>query len=167
MAVFHGEHRHTVDSKGRVAVPNAFRKRLSSASEGKLILLLGRDRTIEVHPLSEWDEFVGATLRQLPRYDERALRVRRNRFRSHEIEIDRQGRILLPKIYREKLEIGTEVVFAGVGDWFEIWESGSYDAYHDAADVGIMDDLAALERAGWRHDGPTGGTGVSPTGDGR
>ncbi len=127
---FIGEYRHSVDSKGRVAVPNAFRKRLSPESGGKFVLVRGKDNTIEVHPLSEWKPFANRTLLNLPLYQPAATKLRRYRLASAtEVSLDVQGRILLPKHLRAEAGIGGDVVFAGAGSYFEMWEPGRYDAF--------------------------------------
>ncbi len=171
MANFLGQYRHSVDSKGRVAVPNSFRRRLSPDSERRFVLLRGRDSTIEVHPLSEWNEFVNRTLLKLPLYQPAALRTRRYRFASAtEVAMDAQGRILLPRHLRKEAGIANEAVLAGVGEYFEIWEPGRYDQFLAEAGQSHDTDLAELERTGWgvvpEDEGSTGG-GVSPAGDGR
>lgn len=168
---FLGEFTHSVDSKGRVAVPNPFRRQLPSASEGKFVLLRGRDRTIEVHPLSEWKEFANRTLHKLPLYQRRSQRVRRFRFSSATtVGLDSQGRILLPRHLREEAGIDGEAVLAGVGAYIEIWEPGAYRAFIEQARQAHDDDLAYLEEHDWQEKAEYGGEtgdGVPPAGDGR
>jgi len=169
--IFLGEYRHSIDNKSRVAVPNSYRKKLPPASEGMFVLQKGRDRTIEVHPLSDWREFWDRTLRKLPRYQSRALRLRRYCLAgATEVGLDSQGRILIPKRMLEEAGIKTEVVLAGAGKYFEIWEPGRYDAFIKEARENHDADLAELERHGWglipENDEPTG-RGVSPSGPDR
>jgi len=169
---FLGQHTHSVDEKGRVAVPNSFRRKLSPACEGRLILLRGRDRTIEVHPLSDWDEFVNRTLRKLPLYQPKAQRILRYRYASAtEVGLDGQGRILLPKHLREESGIDNEAVLAGAGDYFEIWNPGRLQAFLREAGETYDADLVELERQGWGgipdDDNGSAGKGVPPAGDGQ
>ena len=70
MALFFGKHRHSVDSKGRVAIPHAFRGRLSPESEGKIILEPGSDGAISAHPSSEFSKFWDAALPVMTRYQD-------------------------------------------------------------------------------------------------
>lgn len=166
---FIGEYRHSVDNKGRVAVPNAFRRRLPPESGGKLVLLRGRDRTIEVHPLSEWNAFVNRTLLKLPLYQPAAVKVRRYRFASAtEVALDSQGRVLLPRHLRDDAGIAGEAIVAGAGNHFELWEPGRYQQFLREASESHDRDLAELERQGWGdgNDGRSTG-GVSPAGHGQ
>ncbi len=146
---FLGEYRHSVDSKSRVAVPNSFRRKLSPESEGRFALQVGRDRTIEVHPLSEWREFVGRALPKLPRYQPLAQRIRRGFARVFEVEMDSQGRILVPKLLLEHAGVVKDGVLAGAIDYFEIWEPGRFDKYQKDAMERLDKDLEEIERLGW------------------
>lgn len=151
MAEFLGEYRHSVDSKGRVAVPNSFRKRLSSDCEGKFILQRGRGGTIEVHPLPHWREFVNRTLRRLPTYQPKAQRLRRYRLASAvEVSLDSQGRILIPRCMLDEAGITTEAVLTGAGEVFEIWEPGHYGEFRREAGQHYDDDLTELEQQDWK-----------------
>lgn len=149
-SLFLGEFRFSVDAKGRVQVPNSFRQRLSPESEGKFVLQRGRDRTIEVHPLSEWRAYWDRTLQNLRRYQERARRVRRLALASAaEITMDKQFRLLIPKHLLEWAGVKGEAVLAGAGEYFEIWEPGVYDGFVRQARQTHDEDLAELERHGW------------------
>lgn len=161
--IFLDEYRHSVDSKGRVAVPNSFRKLLTRASRGRFVLQKGRDRTIEVHPLSEWRAFWDRTLRKLPRFQLRSKRIRRQLARASEVVVDDQGRVLIPKHLREHAGIESEVVLAGAGDYFEIWAPAEYQKSLDAAARTDEEDLAEMERLGWG----AGGTEADEAGGGR
>lgn len=147
--LFLGEFRFAIDAKGRVQVPISYRQRLPSASEGKFALQRGRDRTIEVHPLSEWRAYWDRTLRNLRRYQSRAQRIRRALARAAEVEMDKQYRILIPKHLLEWAELKGEAVLAGAGEYFELWEPGRYDSYVKDAQQTHDEDLAELERVGW------------------
>jgi len=162
-SIFLDEYRHSVDSKGRVAVPNSYRKRLPPESEGKFVLSKGRDRTIEVHPLSEWRAFWDRTLRKLPRFQLRAKRIRRQLARASEVVVDDQGRVLIPKHLREHAGIESDVVIAGAGEYFEIWAPAEYQNSLDEAARNDEEDLAEMERLGWG----AGGTEADEAGGGR
>ncbi len=147
---FVGEYRFSVDAKGRVQVPASFRQRLPPESEGTFVLQRGRDRTIEVHPLSEWLAYWGRTLQILPKYQDRARKVRRLALASAaEVQMDNQHRLLIPRHLLEWAGIQSEALLAGAGEYFEIWEPGRYDKFVEEARQTHDEDLATLERYGW------------------
>lgn len=179
-SLFLGEFRFSVDTKGRVQVPVSYRERLSPESEKTFVLQRGRDRTIEVHPLSEWREYWDRTLQSLPKYQDRARKVRRLALASAaEVQMDSQYRLLIPKHLLDWAGVKGEAVLAGAGEYFEIWEPSLYDRFTEEARLTLDEDLAALERHGWglesesgegraqRRDEDGAGGSVPPTGAGR
>lgn len=126
---FRGRFRHMVDHKGRVAVPWPFRARLPEAN-GCLVLTKGYDGEIEVHPLGEWEEFEERVLLALPYHRRAGRRFRRRRAsNAWEVQIDRQGRIVLPRVLLEYAGIKDEVVIVGAVSHFEIWEPSLFEAF--------------------------------------
>lgn len=165
--IYIGEFEHSVDSKGRIAVPNAFRRLLPS-ERCSLVLVRGADDCIEVHSASEWAEHFSQKMERLPLYDEQALRIRRSRLASaREVEIDGQGRVLIPKNLRDIAGIVDSAVVLGVGPFFEIWEPCRYRQYLRAAEGHYRNDLSLLD--GEFKQGRLGGAsdiGFPRTGDG-
>jgi MraZ protein len=136
--VFTGEYRHTVDDKGRMAVPVKFRARLDPGSMVSGWL----DNCLAIHTNAAWEELsdkIGA----LPVTDPLARRFQRFVF-SHavEAEMDRQGRILLPAYLRESVGLGANAVVVGSRDHAEIWAPERWDDYRRA-----LDDPEELARA--------------------
>ena len=91
-AMFLGEYQHTLDPKGRVILPSAFRDLLK---EG-LVMTVGLDHCVNVHPVADWPPFVQG-LRDLRTTDarERAF-VRMILSSAHPETPDRQGRVTIP-----------------------------------------------------------------------
>jgi len=146
-----GEFVHSVDAKGRVAVPNPFRKKLNLGAEDKLVLARGPNLCIEGHTVTEWAEHVDDTMGGMPLYEPRSRRLRRTRLaRAAEVELDGQGRILVPRNLKDMAGITGEAVFIGVGPFFEIWEPGRYQQYFGEADRQYDDDLVELDEQGMR-----------------
>jgi MraZ protein len=144
--IYIGEFEHSVDAKGRVAVPNAFRRLLPIDGGNRLVLVRGADDCIEVHPSGEWSEHFAQKMERLPLYGEQALRIRRSRLASaREVEIDGQGRVLIPKNLREIAAIDGAAVVLGVGPFFEVWEPGRYRQYLRAAEGHYRNDLNLLD----------------------
>ena len=134
--MFLGEYNHSVDAKGRLIVPAKFREGLGE----EFILSKGLDGCLYIYPFDEWKEFE-KTLSELPtgKSDIRKL-VRFFLSSATQVEVDKQGRILIPATHREFAGLEKDVVLAGVGKKIEIWSADKWaDATFGEED---MDDVA-------------------------
>ncbi|MFH1560023.1 MAG: division/cell wall cluster transcriptional repressor MraZ [Chloroflexota bacterium] len=132
---FFGEQEHRVDPQGRISLPARFR----DAFKGGIVLTRGYDRCIAAYTPVHWETFASqvATL-ALNRAKNR--RMRRMSFSSaYQLEIDRQGRVLLPASLRQYAQIGEEVVIAGMGDFLEIWDKEAW-----LQESALLDEEASL-----------------------
>ena len=119
---FFGEQEHRVDPQGRISLPTRFR----DAFKGGIVLTRGYDRCIGVYTPAQWETFASqvATL-ALNRAKNR--RMRRMSFSAaYNLELDRQGRVLLPASLRQYAQIGEEVVIAGMGEFLEVWDKEAW-----------------------------------------
>ncbi|NJD27428.1 MAG: division/cell wall cluster transcriptional repressor MraZ [Chloroflexi bacterium] len=126
--MFTGEYRHTVDEKGRLAVPARFRAQL----EGGAVLSRWIDGCLAIHTRGGWaalsDRVAG-----LPITDSAARLFGRQIFAGAlEAEIDRQGRVLIPAYLREEIGLDGEAVIVGVRDHGEIWAPKRWTEYRRA-----------------------------------
>ena len=115
---FHGEYAHRLDAQGRVAVPARFRE----AFKGGIFLAKGLDPCVWAFTPTAWDSWSGAIAAMSP--NRRHARVlRRMTFGSaFDLELDRQGRVVLPPPLRIYASIHDEVVLVGGGDYLEMWD---------------------------------------------
>jgi MraZ protein len=128
--VFTGEYRHTVDDKGRIAVPVKFRSQLDPGS-----MISGwLDDCLAIHPKVVWDD-LSAKIAALPFTDQKSRLFQRFVF-SHavEVELDKQGRVLLPAYLRDSVGLETEAVVVGSRDHAEIWAPKRWEDYRRALD---------------------------------
>lgn len=115
--MFLGRFAHNLDAKGRLAIPARFRP---SLEEG-LVLTRGIDRCVTAYPMAVWEELAGR-IGKLPMTDRNARQFRRMMFaEAANLDLDRQGRIVLPAELRAFAEIEREVMVVGVHTSFEIW----------------------------------------------
>jgi len=121
-----GEFRHALDDRGRVAIPVRFRARLAAGAT----LARWLDRCLGLFPHDEWDE-LAAKLRGLPVTNARAREFAR--FMSSgavEVDLDRQGRVLVPGYLREYASISEgEVVVVGALNRIELWAPSAWQPY--------------------------------------
>jgi len=142
--MFRGHYTHTVDDKGRVAIPARFREALAGLQEERLVVtkfaLHGR-RCLDVYPFGAWQE-LEERLREKKRFDPVVARFR-NYYVSgaHECVVDSQGRILLPQLLREYAGLRRDVMFTGDIEKFRIWDKDTWQ------EVFAADEQAFLESA--------------------
>ena len=123
--MFLGEYQHSLDEKKRVSLPKAFRKDLGRT----IVMTRGLDNCLFIYSRKAWEK-VAKKLSELSfaQADTRGF----NRFilsGAALVEVDAAGRILIPDHQKAFAELGKEVVFAGVSDRVEVWNSETWSAY--------------------------------------
>jgi MraZ protein len=144
--LFIGRYDHTIDQKGRLAVPSRWRETLLGLHEDRLVLTkhrVGPHRCVHVHPLSSWEEVLRRFESQPP-LDLRMAALRRA-YLSHgqECPMDPQGRILLPPHLRGYAGLERDVRFVADGHQASIWDRKVCDRM-DEDDDGVFDDAVLL-----------------------
>ena len=115
--MFMGEYNHTIDAKGRVIVPAKFREVLGE----NFVVTKGLDGCLFVYANDEWETF-SKKLQTFPITNKEARRfVRFFLAGAAAVEVDKQGRILLPQVLREFAHLEKDIVFVGVSSRVEIW----------------------------------------------
>ena len=142
MHMFMGEYNHTIDAKGRLIIPAKFREVLGD----EFVVTKGMDGCLFVFDNSEWQVFA-EKLRSLPMIDKEVRQFTRFFLAgAASVEVDKQGRILLPAHLREFAGLEKDVVLVGVGSRVEIWSKDKWEAMNSDAD---MDEITgAMEGLG-------------------
>lgn len=127
--MFIGEYQHTLDSKGRLFIPARFREGLGE----RFIMTKGLDRCLFAYSPEEW-QILEEKLKKLPfaRADARAF-ARLFFSGAAEVEVDRQGRVLIPANLRAYAGLEKDVVILGVSSRVEIWAREEWERYSAAA----------------------------------
>jgi MraZ protein len=147
--MFLGKYRHSVDAKGRLAIPARFREQLPSGS----VVTIGPDGALRIYPPAEWAQVMGALrLSEATSPTERAL-VRRLFAEASEVEFDAQGRVLIPASLREAAGIKGAAVVSGANNLVEIWSEPRWrQLEEETADFTHLADEVARNRA--HHETP-------------
>ena len=115
--MFMGEYNHTIDAKGRLIIPSKFRESLGD----EFVVTKGMDGCLFVYDNEEWKKFEEKLL-SLPMMDKQVRQFTRYFLAgAASVEVDKQGRILLPSVLREFAGLEKDVVLVGVASRIEIW----------------------------------------------
>lgn len=135
--MFIGEYQHSIDPKKRMAVPSKFRGELGS----KVVVTRGLDKCLFVYPIKEWEK-LAEKLGSLP-MGESGTRsfVRLMLAGAADVEIDKQGRILIPDYLKEYAALNKNVVVAGLFNRLEVWSDDKWNEYKNKAEEN-SDDIA-------------------------
>jgi MraZ protein len=126
--VFTGEYRHSVDDKGRIAVPAKFRAQIEEGA----VVSRWLDACLAIHTRTGWEQ-LAAKVAGLPITDAGSRLFQRYVFAgAFEADLDRQGRVVVPAYLREWAALEGEAVIVGSRDHAEIWAPARWDDYRRA-----------------------------------
>jgi MraZ protein len=125
--MFIGEYQHALDAKNRMIIPSKLREGLGTS----FVITKGLDGCLYAYTLEEWKR-LEEKLKTLPLTNKDARAFVRFFFSgAAEIEIDKQGRALIPQNLIEYAKINKEIVSIGVSTRLEIWSKEGYEDYND------------------------------------
>lgn len=123
--MFIGEYKHNLDDKGRLAIPSKFRVALKKGA----VVTRGLDNCLFLYTSSEWQKLV-EKLSLLPVSQSKARAFSRLMLAgAMDVEIDSQGRIVLPEYLRSFAKLKKSLVVAGLYNRLEIWDETEWNNY--------------------------------------
>ncbi len=123
--MFIGEYSHTIDEKGRMAVPAKIRRGLGSGA----VVTRGIDNCLWIFPKKEWQE-LASKLASLPLSDANSRAFSRLMLAgAMEVDFDIQGRALIPGYLRDYAGLNKNAVIAGLFNRLEIWDAKMWQEY--------------------------------------
>lgn len=138
-----GEYQHTMDTKGRVAIPAKFRDKL----DGGAIVTRGLDSCLFLFTKKEWQTLAEKlTALPLAQANSRAF-VRLMLAGAMDVELDNQGRILIPDYLRSYSHLSKQVVVTGLYNRIELWDADRWQEYKlktESASEEIAEQLGEL-----------------------
>lgn len=130
--MFRGASKITLDAKGRFAIPTRHRERLADGTDGRLVVTVDRDYCLLIYPLAAWEQ-IEARLIRLPSLNRQARRLQRLMIGyATELDMDAQGRVLLPRELREFAQLERHAILIGQGNKFELWDQERWNEKRDA-----------------------------------
>lgn len=129
-SMFLGRFNHNLDAKGRLAIPAKFRAGLADG----MVLTRGIDRCLTLYPVDDWQSLT-ERVRALPITDANTRAFRRMVFaEAVDLELDAQGRILVPPELRVYAGLERATVIVGVDVSIEIWSPERWTEMSDRMD---------------------------------
>lgn len=123
----------SMDTKGRFAVPSRYRARLQEDADNRLVATIDtEDLCLLLYPLPVWRQ-IEQKIESLPSFDRRTRRVQRLLIgHATELDMDANGRILLPSLLREYANLEKRIMLIGQGKKFEIWDEDNWNKGRDS-----------------------------------
>jgi MraZ protein len=134
--LFLGEFEHSIDDKGRLAIPARFRPALDDG----LFITRGLDRCLVIWDGDSW-RAMAERVRDLNPWQADARRMQRHFFSGAvQAQPDKLGRVVIPQYLRAYAGLETEVIVVGLADRVELWAKAEWErersqAERDSADL--------------------------------
>ncbi len=140
--MFSGRFDHSIDDKGRVSIPARFREALQREGHDRLFItnfIHNAERCLALYPPAEWEALV-ARIKSKPTFDPN-VQAFETFFvgGAFEVQVDRQGRILIPAKLRDFGHLGRDVTFSARHDHFQLWDKERLDKVLRATEQQISD----------------------------
>ncbi|MEA3449674.1 MAG: division/cell wall cluster transcriptional repressor MraZ [Patescibacteria group bacterium] len=128
--MFIGEYHHNIDDKGRVAIPVKFRAQLKQGA----VVTKGLDNCLFLYPKEEFAE-EAKKYAQLPKSQAKARAYARHMLAgAMDLNLDSQGRVMLPEYLRNFSGMKKKLVVAGLYDRLELWDEDKWNNYKESSE---------------------------------
>ncbi|MBI1979835.1 MAG: division/cell wall cluster transcriptional repressor MraZ [Elusimicrobia bacterium] len=141
---FIGTYAYSIDTKNRLAIPAKFRQALRSQKE--LILSCGLEGCLQLYPLSSWAR-LGQKLEASMLRDKKGQRAFKRMLYANacNVELDEEGRILIPQNLILYALLKREAKILGVGEKIEIWSEAQWKKYERDQKTAFLKHASQLE----------------------
>lgn len=127
--MFRGLNAVNIDTKGRIAMPTRYRDALQHESDGQVVITIDTEvRCLLLYPLPEWEK-IESKIQSLPSFNTQARRIQRLLIgHATELEMDSNGRLLIPSLLREYAGLDKTIMVVGQGRKFELWDEQQWQS---------------------------------------
>lgn len=140
--MFSGSHNASIDEKGRLAIPARFRAALMADAQGWLAMA-PTPEGIKLYPMPVFERIAKEAIPRHPDIRQRRLLKDMLIGQSMTVEMDAQGRLLVPPKFREALT--ASVVLVGQIDHFALWSDAAWATHTTASEPEYATAFAALD----------------------
>lgn len=140
--MFRGVNNINLDAKGRLAIPVRYRDFLAQHCSGEMVITIDTDeRALLIYPKPEWED-IQRKVQALPSFNAAARRVQRLLIgHATDLQLDANGRILIPPPLRQYAGLEKKTVMLGQGNKLELWSEDHWVERRNA----WLDDESGLE----------------------
>lgn len=125
--MFRGISNISIDTKGRLSMPSKYRDAILASAAGQIVITVDHaDKCLLIYPMDQWLK-VEQSLMSLPNVNRRVRNMQRLILgHAAELELDVQGRVLLPAPLREYAGLDKRIVLVGQVNKFELWDADQW-----------------------------------------
>jgi MraZ protein len=139
--MFIGEYQHNLDDKGRLAIPAKFRAKLAKGA----VVTKGLDNCLFLYTAAEWEKLATKLANlTISKANTRAF-SRLMLAGAMDVQLDKQGRIILPEYLRKFGNLKKKAILAGLYSRLEIWDEDNWNKYKKGTEKQSTDIAEALE----------------------
>lgn len=130
--VFRGVSAINLDAKGRLAMPVRYRQVLRDRCDGILVVTIDTDEhCLLIYPLDEWEP-IQRKIEALSSFHPMTRRIQRLLIgHATDLELDGNGRILIPPLLRDYAGLEKHTILLGQGKKFELWDKQKWSERRD------------------------------------
>ncbi len=139
-----GEYNHSVDTKGRMALPAKFRQVFKSGA----VITRGLDNCLFIYPKNDWQR-LAEKLAALPIGQAKTRAFARLMLAgAMDVSLDKQGRVNLPDYLTTYAKLKKKVIITGLYDRLEVWDENEWTKYSKQTEANSSDIAEALSELG-------------------
>ncbi len=144
MTFFTSEYEIKLDAKGRLVLPARIKAQLPDSDSQELVIRRGFEQNLIIYPMVEFKK-VFAKISGLSEFNEEYRNLQRNFFAGIvTVEMDNNGRILLPKNMLTYAQLDKDLMLVGMGNRVEIWNPALYEKH-------LIQDPSELSKLAEKH----------------
>ncbi len=144
MSIFIGEYHHALDDKGRLAIPKKYQNQFKKGA----VVTRGIDQCLFLFPQTSWRQ-LAEKLAALPLSQSNPRAFSRLMFGgAMDVELDGNGRIVLPEYLRQYAKLTKQVVVAGLYSRIELWDEAAWEQYKQQAESNSVDIAEQMRELG-------------------
>lgn len=129
MSFFTGEYECKLDAKGRIVLPSRVKAALPESGGNQVVVRRGFEPCLVLYSVVEYRK-IFTRIAGLNEFNPEYRKLQRNFFRGNtQLDLDSNGRFLIPKMMIKYAQLEKEAIVVGMGNRAEIWSSKLYENY--------------------------------------